>query len=107
MGSGNRRSPQGGEPRNYSVGPNGVSNKQRRRSPTPGGVGPYEFLGQVSLSGFFAVPAADAAAAAVTLHAIALLPTIVIGLAFMWRDGLRPSEVRTVAAAGPAWRGNA
>jgi len=75
--------------------------------PTPGGVGPYEFLGQVSLSGFFAVPAADAAAAAVTLHAIALLPTIVIGLAFMWRDGLRPSEVRTVAAAGPAGRGNA
>src|SRR5206468_6058103 len=38
--------------------------------PTPGGVGPYEFLCQVSLSGFWAVPEASAAAVAVTLHAV-------------------------------------
>jgi len=65
--------------------------------PTPGGVGPYEFLCQVSLSGFWAVPEASAAAVAVTLHAVTLLPTIALGLLFMWHDGVRPAEVRKMA----------
>lgn len=66
--------------------------------PTPGGVGPYEFLAQISLTDLWGVDAPRAAAAAVTLHAIALLPTIAAGLAFMWRDGLRPSDVRALAS---------
>src|SRR5260221_14198166 len=37
--------------------------------PTPGGVGPYEFLGQTSLAGFWGVDAARAAAPPGTLHA--------------------------------------
>ncbi len=65
--------------------------------PTPGGVGPYEFLGQISLNGFWGVPAAQAAAAALTLHASTLIPTIGVGLAFMWRDGLKAAEVRRMA----------
>jgi len=64
--------------------------------PTPGGVGPYEFLAQLSLVGFWGIAAAPAAAAAVTLHLIALVPTILLGLFFMWRDGVRPAEVRRV-----------
>ncbi len=70
--------------------------------PTPGGVGPYEFLGQMSLAGFWGVEAARAAATAVTLHASTLVPTIAVGLLFMWRDGLRPAEVRRIAALGEA-----
>ncbi len=66
--------------------------------PTPGGVGPYEYLGQTSLTGFFGVPAAVAGATAITLHAITIVPTIAVGLFFMWRDGLKPSEVRRMAA---------
>ena len=74
--------------------------------PTPGGVGPYEFLAQVSLAGFWGVDAARAAAVAATLHASTLHPTIAGGLLFMWRDGLRPAEVRRMAsfAEAPAGR---
>ena len=64
--------------------------------PTPGGVGPYEFLAQVSLTDFWGAEASTAAAAAITLHAITLLPTIALGLLFMWRDGLRPGDVRAL-----------
>jgi glycosyltransferase 2 family protein len=66
--------------------------------PTPGGVGPYEFLAQISLTDFWGIPRAVAAAAAIALHAIALVPTIAIGLAFMWRDGLRPADVKRLAS---------
>ena len=70
--------------------------------PTPGGVGPYEFLGQISLVGFWGVAAARAGAVALTLHVVTLVPTIAVGLLFMWRDGLRPAEVRRLAALGAA-----
>src|SRR5262249_47974984 len=65
--------------------------------PTPGGVGPYEYLCQISLTDIWRVPAAVAGAVAVTLHAAAVLPPIVIGLFLMWRDGVRPAEVRSLA----------
>lgn len=65
--------------------------------PTPGGVGPYEFFCQISLVDFWGVPASTAGAVAVTLHAVAILPPIALGLLLMWRDGVRPSEVRTLA----------
>ena len=68
--------------------------------PTPGGVGPYEYLCQISLVDFWNVPAAMAGAVAVTLHAITLVPAILIGLTFMWRDGVRPREVRSLRATG-------
>jgi hypothetical protein len=70
--------------------------------PTPGGVGSYEYLARISLVGFWGVAAAPAAAAAVTLHLIALVPTILLGLFFMWRDGVRPAEVRSVTRTANA-----
>jgi hypothetical protein len=76
--------------------------------PTPGGVGPYEYLAQVSLTGFWGVDAPRAAAMAITLHALTILPAIVAGLGFMWRDGLRPGEMRRMAArVGTPSRGEA
>jgi len=68
--------------------------------PTPGGVGPYEYLCQRSLADFWGVPADVAAAVAVTLHAISLVPAILAGLAFMWRDGVRPREVSSLRSTG-------
>lgn len=65
--------------------------------PTPGGVGPYEYLCQVSLAGFWGVAQASAAAAAITLHAVTLLPTIALGLLFMWVGGVRMADFRKMA----------
>jgi hypothetical protein len=76
--------------------------------PTPGGVGPYEYLAQVTLTGFWGLEAARAAAMAITLHALTILPAIVVGLGFMWRGGLRPGEMRRMAAqAGTPSHGGA
>ena len=65
--------------------------------PTPGGVGPYEYLCQVSLAGFWGVAQASAAAAAITLHATTLLPTIALGLLFMWMGGVKLADFRKMA----------
>ncbi|MFQ5876527.1 MAG: lysylphosphatidylglycerol synthase transmembrane domain-containing protein [Acidobacteriota bacterium] len=70
--------------------------------PTPGGVGPFEFLVQVSLTDFWGGAGGGAAPTAITLHAITLVPTIAVGLLFMWRDGLRWREVRGLARSGGA-----
>lgn len=75
--------------------------------PTPGGVGPYEYLAQLSLTGLWGLGAAEAAAIAVTLHAITIVPAIVGGLLCMWRAGIRPAEVRRLAAAGARGHGPA
>jgi uncharacterized membrane protein YbhN (UPF0104 family) len=70
--------------------------------PTPGGVGPYEYFCSISLTQVWGVPAAVAGAVAVTSHAIAILPPIVVGLLLMWRDGVRPAEVRTLVHVAPS-----
>jgi hypothetical protein len=75
--------------------------------PTPGGVGPYEFLCQISLTGFWEVEPARAAAVALTLHAVVLVPVIATGLGCMWRDGLHLADVRKMAAAAPGRGGRA
>ena len=67
--------------------------------PTPGGVGPYEYFCKLSLTDFWKVPASVAGAVAVTSHAIAMLPPILIGLLLMWKDGVRPAEVKSMAQA--------
>ncbi|HZN01996.1 MAG TPA: lysylphosphatidylglycerol synthase transmembrane domain-containing protein [Candidatus Polarisedimenticolia bacterium] len=68
--------------------------------PTPGGVGPFEYFCQIALTDLWRVPVAVAGAVALTLHAVTLLPTIAVGLLFMWRDGVRPAEVRNLATEG-------
>ncbi|HET8947324.1 MAG TPA: lysylphosphatidylglycerol synthase transmembrane domain-containing protein [Candidatus Polarisedimenticolia bacterium] len=70
--------------------------------PTPGGVGPYEFFCTLALTDLWAVPAAVAGAVALTLHATAMLPTILLGLLLMWRDGVKPAEMRGLAVEKPS-----
>ena len=56
--------------------------------PTPGGVGGFEAAVQIGLTSFYAVPNDRAVGAALVLHAVSLLPTIVLG--FSVRDSGRP-----------------
>lgn len=68
--------------------------------PTPAGVGAYESLVSISLRDFWGVAASAAAATAVLLHAMTVVPIILLGMLFMWRDGLGWSEVRGLGHAG-------
>ena len=71
--------------------------------PTPGGVGGFEAAVQIGLTSFYAVPNDRAVGAALVLHAVSLLPTIVLGFLFVLQDGLGFGGIRNLAhqAAAP------
>jgi glycosyltransferase 2 family protein len=57
-------------------------------APTPGGVGSYEYMGQLGLVQVFGVEPNRAAAAILVTHAFAIVPTMLVGAWFLWREGL-------------------
>ncbi len=65
--------------------------------PTQGGVGTYEYFGQQALTIFFGVDASQAAAAILVMHVFAISPTILMGLWFLWREGLSLGDLRKEA----------
>ena len=67
--------------------------------PTPGGVGGFEAAVQIGLTSFYAVPNDRAVGAALVLHAVSLLPTIVLGFLFVIQDGLGFGGMRNLAHA--------
>jgi uncharacterized membrane protein YbhN (UPF0104 family) len=74
---------------------------------TSGGIGPFEALTKETLA-FVGVGASAAAAYAVALHALLLLPVVVAGLVFLWAINLslgealrRPTEPALASTAGP------
>ncbi len=67
--------------------------------PTPGGVGGYHTAFAYALTGFFAVKAETAAAAALVAHAISFVPITLFGILFLAASGL---SLRGLAGAGPA-----
>ena len=67
--------------------------------PTPGGVGGFEAAVQIGLTSFYGVPNDRAVGAALVLHAVSLLPTIVLGLLFVIQDGLGFGGIRNLAHA--------
>ena len=67
--------------------------------PTPGGVGGFEAAVQIGLTSFYAVPNDRAVGAALVLHAVSLLPTIVLGFLFVLQDGLGFGAMRNLAHA--------
>ena len=67
--------------------------------PTPGGVGGFEAAVQIGLTSFYAVPNDRAVGAALVLHAVSLLPTVVLGALFLIQDGLGFGAVRNLAHA--------
>lgn len=56
--------------------------------PTPGGVGSYEYAGQLGLVGVFGVESNRAAATILVTHAFAIGPVIVLGAILLWKEGL-------------------
>ncbi len=67
--------------------------------PTPGGVGGYHTAVAYSLTGFYGVAAAPAAATALVTHAIAFVPVTLAGVAFLAASGL---TLRRLAASAPS-----
>jgi uncharacterized protein (TIRG00374 family) len=65
--------------------------------PTPGGVGGFEAAIQIGLTSFYAVPNDRAVGTALVLHAVSLLPTVVLGFLFLIQDGLSFGTMRHLA----------
>jgi len=57
-------------------------------APTPGGMGSYEYMGQLGLVQVFGVEPNRAAAAILVTHAFAIGPVILLGIFLLWREGL-------------------
>jgi uncharacterized protein (TIRG00374 family) len=65
--------------------------------PTPGGVGGFEAAVQIGLTSFYHVANDRAVGAALVLHAVSLLPTVVLGFLFLLQTGLGFGSVRNLA----------
>jgi uncharacterized protein (TIRG00374 family) len=65
--------------------------------PTPGGVGGFEAAVQIGLTSFYHVPNDRAVGTALVLHAVSLLPTVVLGVLFLVQAGLGFGTVRSLA----------
>ena len=68
--------------------------------PTPGMVGGFHAFYLVTLHQMFGVDRATAAAAGITAHAFSFLPILVLGLAFLGREGLSLGRVAAVTEEG-------
>ena len=73
--------------------------------PTPGGAGGFHYFYLIALTDFFGADRDVAAAAAIILHAVSFVPVSIVGLVFMWQDGLTLGSLqgmrRDVQAAEP------
>ena len=65
--------------------------------PTPGGVGSFHEAYRFGMTSFFAAPNASAVAAAIVLHALSVVPVVILGLVFMTQDGLTLGRLRSMA----------
>ena len=68
--------------------------------PTPGMVGGFHAFYLITLHQVFGVDRATAAAAGITAHAFSFLPILVLGLAYLGREGLSLGRVATVTEDG-------
>lgn len=64
--------------------------------PTPGGVGSFHEAYRIAATMFFGASDEAAVAAAIVLHAIGMLPVILVGAIFMAQDGLSMRRLKTL-----------
>jgi uncharacterized protein (TIRG00374 family) len=69
--------------------------------PTPGGVGSYHEAYRIGVTTFFGAPNDQAVAAAILVHIISFVPTLLIGVIFMAQDGLSFGRLKQMAATPP------
>jgi uncharacterized protein (TIRG00374 family) len=70
--------------------------------PTPGGAGGFHYAYLYAVTLFFGSNADVAAAAAIVLHAVSFVPVTLVGLLFMWQDGLSVGRLRGLRATAQA-----
>jgi len=68
--------------------------------PTPGMVGGFHAFYLIALADVFGVPRERAAAAGIAAHALSNVPVLLLGLAFLGREGLSLGRVAQVAREG-------
>jgi uncharacterized protein (TIRG00374 family) len=68
-------------------------------APTPGGAGGFHVAYKYAVTHYFAANADVAAATAILLHLVSFGPVVVLGLLFMWQDGVTLGGVRGIRAA--------
>jgi glycosyltransferase 2 family protein len=66
--------------------------------PTPGGVGGFHYTYLLALTQFFGAPREASAAAALVLHAVSFVPVTLVGMVFMWQDGLTLGSLKGMRA---------
>ena len=57
--------------------------------PTPGGVGGFHEAFRLGATAFFGADNDTAVGAAIVLHAISVVPVVIVGLIFIIQDGLK------------------
>jgi uncharacterized protein (TIRG00374 family) len=70
--------------------------------PTPAGVGSFHWMYRLAVTSFFGATADQASAAAIILHAVSFLPVSLLGLLFIWQDGLTLSGLKGMKATAVA-----
>ncbi|PYR55400.1 MAG: hypothetical protein DMF85_19680, partial [Acidobacteria bacterium] len=65
--------------------------------PTPGAIGGFHAMYQITVTKFFGVPVDRAVGAAIVLHAISFVPVTLLGIAFMAREGLSLGRMKKMA----------
>jgi uncharacterized protein (TIRG00374 family) len=66
--------------------------------PTPGSAGGFHYFYALALTQFFAAPQSAAGAAAIVLHLVSFVPVTILGMIYMWQDGLTLGQVKAVGA---------
>ena len=69
--------------------------------PTPGGAGGFHAAYLYAVTGFFGANEDVAGAAAIVLHAVSFVPVTIVGLVFMWQDGLTLGGIRGLGKEAP------
>src|SRR5262249_29690261 len=70
--------------------------------PTPGGVGSYHLACKIGLTRFFGVPDSQATAIAVVSHFINFVPVLILGIFFLWHEGLTAGKITHIAEEASA-----
>ncbi|MEO7890944.1 MAG: lysylphosphatidylglycerol synthase transmembrane domain-containing protein [Vicinamibacterales bacterium] len=70
--------------------------------PTPGATGGFHTAYLLALTQVFHAPASEAGAAAIVLHLVSFVPVTLLGLLFMWQDGLTLGRLKGMRAEAAA-----
>lgn len=70
--------------------------------PTPGAAGGFHYFYKLAATQLFDAPESVAGAAAIVLHLVTFLPVALLGLLYMWQDGLTFGQMRAVRNAQAA-----